>query len=102
MDMKFPMRILACVAAVLLVPLAVCLPRTASSEISRDRAIEIARPHVPFEPKSIEAEKASEGGRPIWRVTFRGEPVSQIHLMGEVLIVSVDRRTGEIVSLARS
>jgi len=86
---------------VLAVPVA-CHPPNFRAEISRERAIEIARPHVSFPVKSVEAEKTVVHGRPVWRVTFGGEPVSRVHLMGEVVVVEVDRETGEIVSLAMS
>lgn len=71
-------------------------------EISRERAIEIARSHVKFQPKSITAEKAMENGRPVWRVTFRGEPPGQVSVMGEIMNISIDCLTGEIVSIAQS
>ena len=71
-------------------------------EISRERAIEIARPHVKFQPKSVKAEKIRERDRRVWRVTFRGEPPGQGSVMGEVMIISIDRVTGDIVSLAQS
>ncbi len=82
--------------------LAGCPPGSTQREITTERAIEIARPHVTFQPKNIEAEKTTESGRPVWRVTFCGESVSQIHLQPELMIVAVDRRTGEIVSLSKS
>ena len=71
-------------------------------EISRARAIEIARAQVKFQPKSITAKKVKEKGRPVWRVTFRGEPPGQGNVMGEILIISLDRFTGKIVSIAQS
>jgi hypothetical protein len=37
-----------------------------------------------------------------WRVTFRGEPVGQVNAIGEIMIISIDRFTGEIVSVAQS
>ena len=77
-------------------------PKSDQKEISRERAIEIARVRVNFKPKSVEAVKATEDNRPVWRVTFRGEPVGQVHLLGEVMMVSVDRVTAEIVSIAKS
>jgi hypothetical protein len=76
--------------------------QTARKEISRERAIEIARERVDFKPKSIRAAKAIEDKRKVWRVTFRGEPISKVHVMGETMIVSVDRFTGEIVSISKS
>ena len=94
----------------LLIPSANCarkpalpaLPSTPAKEISRERAIEVARRHVKFRPKSIDAEKVQENGRPLWRVTFRGESVGQGGVMGEVMIVGIDRVTGEVVSIAQS
>ncbi len=76
--------------------------QTARKEISRERAIEIARQRVDFKPKSVKAVKAIEDKRKLWRVTFRGEPISKVHPMGETMIVGVDRFTGEIVSVSKS
>lgn len=82
--------------------LAACSSQTAREEVSRERAIEIARQHVQFEVREVEAEQATEESRPVWRVTFRGEPMSQTHQMAELVIVFVDRATGEVVSLGMS
>jgi hypothetical protein len=73
-----------------------------SEEITREQAIAIVRPQVKFEPKSIEAVAEEDEGRPVWRVTFRGRPPGPEHAMGEFQEFLVDRRTGEIVSLAMS
>ena len=77
-------------------------PSSDRAEITRERAIEIARLHVEFEPRSIEAVEDEEDGRPVWRVTFRGRPPGPEHAMGEFQEIVVDRRTGEIVALAMS
>ena len=71
-------------------------------EISRERAIEVARTQVKFQVKSVIAKKATDNGHPVWRVTFRGEPVSGAPPMSEIMIVLVNRKTGEIVSIAQS
>jgi Peptidase propeptide and YPEB domain len=71
-------------------------------EISRERAIEIAQPHLSFQPDSTEAERASAGARPVWRVTFRGRLPNQPPGLFETAIVEVDRQTGEIVSISRT
>ncbi len=76
--------------------------QTARKEISRARAIEIARERIDFKPKSVRAVKAIEDKRKVWRVTFRGEPISKVHPMGETMIVSIDRFTGEVVSVSKS
>ena len=72
------------------------------SEITRERAIEIVRPQVKFEPLSIDAVAEEDEGRPVWRVTFRGRPPGPEHAMGEFQEFLVDRRTGDIVSLSMS
>ena len=77
-----------------------CASGAKDQEISRERAIEIARQHLTFEAKSVEAEQATEQGRPVWRVTFRGQEISPAHQIGEVLIVAIDRKNGEMVTIA--
>ncbi len=76
--------------------------QTARKEITRERAIEIARERIDFKPKSVKAVKAIEDKRKVWRVTFRGEPISKVHPMGETMILSIDRFTGEVVSVSKS
>lgn len=71
-------------------------------ELGRQEAIERAREHVGFEVRSAEAERGTDQGRPVWRITFRGRPPGEGQAMGEVVIVVLDRRTGELVSLAQS
>ena len=77
-----------------------CASGARDEEISRERAIELARQHLTFEAKSVEAEQATEQGRPVWRVTFRGREASPPDSMGEFLAVAIDRKTGELVSIA--
>ncbi len=80
--------------------LAACAPRaTAPREISRDKAIEIARQQVKFEVQKTEAVKDTEEGRPVWRITFHGKPIGPSNPIGEVMFVVIDRVTGEVVSL---
>jgi hypothetical protein len=71
-----------------------------AEEIDRERAIELARPHVDFEPGTVEAEKAVKDGRPVWRVTFRGK--AGPHPMGGYMEVLIDRRSGQALGLAKS
>jgi hypothetical protein len=85
----------------LLALLAACASRSTSDEISKERAIELARPQVTFEPGKVEAVKDTEEGRPVWRVTFYGKGVDATH-PGEVMFVLLDRKTGEVVSLGMS
>lgn len=93
-------KTLALVVLSLLV-LAACASQSAGQEISRERAIEIARRSIDFEPGKIEAVKETEEGRPVWRVTFYGKGVDATH-PGQVSFVVLDRKTGEVVSLGMS
>jgi hypothetical protein len=80
-----------------------CPAGPVASEISREQAIEIARHEVPFEPDFVRAEQATtDGQRAVWRVTFRGRLPGQPPGLFETMIVEVDARTGDIVSLART
>lgn len=93
----------AILCVVVLTALAVaCVRPSSATEISRDRAIEIARAHVSFSPDSIEAVKAASGGRAVWRVTFQGRLPGQPPPLFETVIVEIDRRSGEVVSIAKS
>lgn len=71
-------------------------------EITRERAIEIARPQARFAATSIDVVKATVRGRPIWRVTLRGSLPGQPPGLFETRVVEIDRRSGEIVSVART
>lgn len=83
--------------------LSVSPQKAARKEISRKRAIAIARERVTFQPKSIKAVKTTTAdNRAVWRVTFRGEAIGPARPMGEVTIVDVDRVSGEIVSISQS
>ena len=96
-----PNAAILCLAAVFSLA-ATCAGPSPAAEISRERAIEIARPHVSFQPDSVEAERATSAGRAVWRVTFRGRLPGQPPLLFETMIVEVDRYSGEVVSIARS
>ena len=94
-------------AAILIVASALALGVTCSgtsqeTAITRDRAIEIARSHVSFQPDSVQAERAASSARPVWRVTFRGRLPGQPPGLFETAVIEVDRRTGEVVSTSRS
>lgn len=84
-----------------LLVLAACASQGAGQEISRERAIEIARTHIDFEPGRTEAVKGTEEGRPVWTVTFYAPGVDADN-PGLVSIVVLDRQSGELVSLGRS
>jgi Peptidase propeptide and YPEB domain len=71
------------------------------TEITKDRAIEIAREQVRFQADTVEAARTTSNNRPVWRVTLRGRLPGQPPGLFESAIVDVDRRNGEIVSIAR-
>ena len=89
-------------AAVGLALAAACIRPSQGHEISRARAVEIARPHVPFQADRVKAERARSDARLVWRVTFRGRLPGQPPGLFETVIVEVDRRSGEVVSIERS
>ena len=89
-------------SVLLLALLTACVHPAGAREITRDRAIEIARSQVPFPVTSVTVVRHGASGRRAWRVTFRGTAAGQPPELFEILIVDVDRRTGEIVSLSRS
>lgn len=73
-----------------------------AGEISRERAIDIARPHATFEIVSIDAARTTEDGRAVWRVTLQGAPTAPGSPLRPIVIVYVDRRSGEVISIAMS
>ena len=96
-----PNSAILCLAA-LTVLAAACIRPSHANEISRERAIEIARAQVSFHPDSIKAVRTTSGARAVWRVTFRGRLPGQPPLLFETIVVEVDRHSGEVVSIARS
>ena len=78
-----------------------CRSTPAGVEITRERAIEIARADLRFTPTSIHARKAVSGRRPVWRVEFRGRLPGQPPMLFETRTVEVDRANGAIVSVTR-
>ena len=81
---------------------AVACTGPSEAEITRDRAIEIARQQIAFQPDSTEATRTTSNGKRVWRVTFRGRLPGQPPGLFETAIVEVDRSSGEIVSVART
>jgi hypothetical protein len=98
--MRYFFRAVACVALSAL--LAIACARSVAHEISRERAIEIARSQITFQASTVEAVKASVARRPIWRVTIRGRLPGQPPELFEIRRVEIDRVSGAVVSVARS
>jgi uncharacterized membrane protein YkoI len=76
-------------------------PVTTSTEISRERAIEIARKEVSFQADSVDAVQSTLEDQRVWRVTFKGRLPDQPPGLFETVRVDIDARTGEIVSASR-
>jgi uncharacterized membrane protein YkoI len=91
----------ALVLCLVLALLGACASQNGGQEISEERAIEIGRQQIDFEPGKVEAVKETDQGRPVWRVTFYGKGVDAAH-PGQVSFFLIDRKTGEIVSLGMS
>ena len=72
-----------------------------SRDITRERAIEIARQHVTFEPTSTEATAAVRERKQVWVVTFRRADGTHGGL-GQLMEVTIDRQTGTVTSIAMS
>jgi hypothetical protein len=70
-------------------------------EISRERAITIARSQVSFTPDSIDAQRSTSPDGPIWRVTLRGRLPGQPPGLFETAIVEIDARSGRVISVAK-
>ncbi len=87
--------------ALLLLAMA-CPAGPLDSQISREQAIEIARQEVSFQPDSIEAVLSESRERPLWRVTVRGRLPGQPPGLFETVIIEVDARSGDIVSISRT
>ncbi len=90
------------VLVAILVALAFACTGPSDAEISRDRAIEIARSRITFQPDTTEATRTTSNKRLVWRVTFRGRLPGQPPGLFETAVVDVDRSSGEIVSVART
>jgi len=72
------------------------------TEISRDKAIEIARQQVSFQPDNIDAERTTSNARAVWRVTLKGRLPGQPPGLFETAIVEIDRVSSAVVSVART
>jgi uncharacterized membrane protein YkoI len=92
---RFVFLILAAVVSVA----ATCGPPR--DEISRERAIAIARSQVSFTPDSIDLQRSTSADGPIWRVTLRGRLPGQPPDLFETAVVEIDARSGRVISVAR-
>ena len=75
-------------------------PRT--TEVTRDRAVAVARAQVSFEPFEITARRTRTNGRAVWRVELKGRLPGQPPLLFETAVVEIDAVSGGVVSFART
>ena len=80
---------------------AVCNP-IKTTDVSRERAIEIARQEISFTIDSVEAIQTTSEGRVIWRVTIKGRLPDQPPGLFETRIYDIDAQSGKIVGLSTS
>ena len=96
-----PRRLLLIVAIAVAATGAVCNP-IKSTDVSRERAIEIARQDIKFTVDSVEAIQTTSEGRVVWRVTIKGRLPDQPPDLFETRIYDIDAQSGEIVSVSTS
>ena len=72
------------------------------TEMSRDRAIAVAKTQVRFEPFEINARRTQTNGRQVWRVVLKGRLPGQPPMLFEAVVVEVDAVTGTLVSVAKT
>lgn len=87
---------------VLVASVLVGLACPAQPAVSRERAIDIARQELSFEPDSVAAELETHDERQIWRVVFTGRLPGQPPGLFETRIVDIDAATGDIIGVART
>jgi hypothetical protein len=73
------------------------VPTSPTTGITRERAIDIARSSISFDPTSVEAQPA----RTVWFVTLRRADGSHGGL-GQFAEVTIDRSTGDVIRIAMS
>lgn len=91
-------RALALAIAIVAIACASAPPGT----ITRERAIEIARAQVKWEPFETSATRASSNGRSVWRVRLKGRLPGQPPELFETATFEIDAKTGAIVSAAKT
>jgi hypothetical protein len=79
-----------------------CASAPPSGEITRDRALAIARAQVTWQPFDASATRSSSNGRRIWKVTLKGRLPGQPPGLFETVAVEIDAITGAIVSVTKT
>ena len=79
-----------------------CAHQARQGEMSRDRAIAIAKAQVRFEPFEVDARRTRTNGRQVWRVVLKGRLPGQPPMLFETAVVEIDAVTGTLVSVAKT
>lgn len=79
-----------------------CASAARPAEITRERAIEIARSHVRWEPFESTAVPARTSGRSVWRVTLKGRLRGQPPPLFETAVIEIDAATGAVVRIEKT
>jgi hypothetical protein len=91
-------------AGVLLIVLAVTGVFNSSSDvnISREEAIEIARPEIDFVPEQEDARLVRQGLQlaPVWAVSFSIPEDGESRKFERIMTVEIDARTSEIIRIS--
>ncbi len=94
--------LLAVGVAVLVIGGATGLLRSCSGvDVDADEAVEIARPHINFEPTDTNVRMVRQGfpGRPTWAVVFSIPDPSDPTKFSRLTAVRVDGRTGQVIQV---
>jgi hypothetical protein len=79
-----------------------CASAPRPAEVTRERAVAVARAQVSFEPFEIKARRTRTNGRAVWRVELKGRFPGQPPLLFETAVVEIDAVSGDVVSIART
>jgi hypothetical protein len=79
-----------------------CAHARPAKEITRERAIAIARTQVRFEPFDASARRVVTNQRAVWRVVMKGRLPGQPPMLFETAVVEIDAATGAVVSLTKT
>ena len=79
-----------------------CVHPTRATELTRDRAIAIAKAQVRFEPFDVTARRTRAQGHSVWRVVLKGRLPGQPPMLFETAVVEVDAATGAVMSVAKT
>jgi peptidase YpeB-like protein len=73
-----------------------------ATELSRDRAITIARTQVRFDPFDVTADRRRSSGGTVWRVVLKGRLPGQPPMLFETAVVEIDATTGTVLSVGKT